>query len=378
MPGNSRRVPRPSTAAASELIARILRCPDCGGSLAIDLHCGGCGRSFRPAEDGIISALPTVMQRGAANKEALQSAIDAGAPAHDETVVLYEQAFHDEQAPHYDSLFGDPLPLRSYYHYLVGVQIFDHLRDVPFVVDLCCGTGKSSAPLIEQGLTVVGMDVSREMLRVYRDKCAGGAGPILIHADASRPPLHRDSCPALSMIGGLHHIPDRAGSLQSCCDALRGGGLLILHEPLKTGRRSTLARVLENVYAVTDPARVWSAIRRRVGLPVDRKPATADVSVPDFTPYERPFTSTDELTAAMPQQMRAIVLRGQGVLSFREFAPPLQRSLGRPLAALIVRADDWLSRKSSLQCSGDALFGVFQKQGSPAETTSTGSFPANT
>ena len=377
--------PNPSTvrqepaAARNELIARILRCPDCGGRLGTDLRCTGCGRSFLPAEDGIISALPAGMQREHLDKEALQSVIDAGAPdERDEGVVLYEQAFHDEQAPHYDSLFGDPLPLRSYYRHLVGVQIYDYLREMPFIVDLCCGTGKSSAPLIERGMTVVGMDVSREMLRIYRKKCADTVNPILIHADASRPPLHRGSCPALSMIGGLHHIPDRAGSLQSCCDALLGGGLLILHEPLKTGRRSRLASVLENVYAATDPVRVWASIRRRVGLATSRKPAAAQVSVPDFTPYERPFTSTRELTEAMPHEMRPMVLRGQGVLSFREFAPFLQRSLGQPLAALVVRVDEWLSKNSSTQWSGDALFAVFRKEGRPGEATSTGPSPANT
>jgi SAM-dependent methyltransferase len=351
-----------STATRNQLIARILRCADCGGSLGADLLCTGCGRSFVPAEDGIISALPSGLQREGVNKEALQSLIDAGAPdERDEGVVLYEQAFHDEQAPHYDSMFGDPLPLRSYYRHLVGVQIYDYLREMPFIVDLCCGTGKSSAPLIERGMIVVGMDVSREMLRIYRKKCADQVNPILIHADASRPPLHRGSCPALSMIGGLHHIPDRAGSLQSCCDALSGGGLLILHEPLKTGRKSRIARPLENLYAITDPVRMWAAMRRRIGLKGGSVPDAGAAIPPDFTPYERPFTSTQELIAAMPGQMQMLTLRSQGVLSFREFAPYLQSRLGQPLAVLIVRLDEWLSRNSR-SLSGDALFGVFRKK----------------
>ena len=249
------------------------------------------------------------MGRPNANKEQLQTVIDAAGPGeHGQSVVLYEQAFHDEQAPHYDSLFADPLPLTTYYRHLVRVQMYGYLMEGPFIVDLCCGTGKSSAPLIERGLTVIGMDVSREMLRIYRKKSRGKLNPILIHADASRPPLRTGSCAALSMIGGLHHIPDRAGSLRSCCDALSSGGLLILHEPLKTGRTSSLARLLQNVYAVTDPVRVYSAIRRRLGLK-ERKRAggtTAPAPLLDFTPYERPFTSPDELLAAMPAQMRTL------------------------------------------------------------------------
>jgi ubiquinone/menaquinone biosynthesis C-methylase UbiE len=349
-------------AATKRLIARILQCPDCAGALQEDLRCGGCGRSFAPADDGIISALPTGMVQPATDSKQLETIISAQGPGeHGQTVVLYEQAFHDQQAPDYDKLFADPLPMRHYYRRLVREQIFEYVRDVPFVVDLCCGTGKSSIPLVERGMTVVGMDVSREMLRIYRSKCRGPRSPILVQADASRPPLRRNSCAALSMIGGLHHIPDQAGSLESCCNALSEGGLLILHEPLKTGQRSKAARLLENLYAITDPVRVWSAIGRRMGL---RRAGSNEqpVIAPDFTPYERPFRSSDELIEVMPDQMKAVTIRGQGALSFREFAPLLQRSVGLPLAAAVVRLDEWLSRRSSANWSGDALFAVFQKQ----------------
>jgi len=355
---------KPSGAQPSglnELVVRILRCPDCDGNLEPDLACAGCGRSFAPAADGIISALPSGLRAPAGNKEQLQAAIDAAEPKqHDQGVVLYEQAFHDEQASYYDSLFADPLPLRTYYKRLVRVQIYEFVRNAPFMVDLCCGTGKSSGPLIDRGMTVVGMDVSREMLRVYRKKYPGPANPILIHADASRPPLRGSSCEALSMIGGLHHIPDREGSLQSCCDALARGGVLILHEPLKTGQKSALAGFLENVYVITDPVRMWAALRRRVGLKNGAPAKDAAPPVVDFTPYERPFSSTAELVDAMPREMRMLALRSQGVLSFRQFAPYLQSSPGQPLSEVIVRLDEWLSSKSS-RAAGDALFAVFRK-----------------
>ena len=97
------------------LIARILSCPDCHGSLDLNLTCG-CRRSFLPAADGIISALPSGMAEASHRKEELQAAIDAHATADEERgIVQYEQAFHDEQAAHYDSLFADPLPLQRYY-----------------------------------------------------------------------------------------------------------------------------------------------------------------------------------------------------------------------------------------------------------------------
>jgi SAM-dependent methyltransferase len=345
--------------SVNELLSRVLRCPDCGRAVSSQLICQGCGRSFAPDADGIISAMPSAMAHPAIDKDQLQGVIDAAGPGqHGETVVLYEQAFHDEQAPHYDGLFADPLPLRAYYQNLVQNQIYGYLKDVPFTVDLCCGTGKSSAPLADKGLVVIGIDVSREMLRVYRRKHPG-ANPILIHADASRPPLQRDSCRALSMIGGLHHIPDREGSLQSCCDALADGGVLILHEPLKSGQTSRLSKALENIYALADLPRVWGAIRRRLGLGA-RHTAAVKEEIPDFTPYERPFTSMGELTSAMPREMQPVTLRSQGALSFREFPRYLQTAIGRPIAWSIVRLDQWLVTPSS--SAGDAVFAVFQKR----------------
>ena len=73
--------------------------------MGIDLLCTGCRRLFVPAEDGIISALPARMDRSSANKEQLQAVIDAAGPGEQgQSVVLYEQAFHDAQAPYYDSI----------------------------------------------------------------------------------------------------------------------------------------------------------------------------------------------------------------------------------------------------------------------------------
>jgi SAM-dependent methyltransferase len=349
-------------ADVAKLLADVLECPDCAAALDPTLTCVACRRSFMPEDDGIVNALPRAMQRADSSKEQLQQAIgDDDANAHEAKVVLYEQAFHDEQAAYYDRLFGDPLPLRSYYRHLVGHQIYGYVRGARFVVDLCCGTGKSSGPLLGRGMTVIGMDVSREMLRIYQRKYAGASQPILVHADASHPPLRPGSCRAVSMIGGLHHLPDREGSLRSCCAALADGGVLILHEPLKTGTVSRLAALLENLYVFTDPPRVWKAIRRRLGSGNAARPETRESEgPPDFTPYERPFTSSDELLGEMPLGMRPLVLRSQGALSFRQFGPALQSAIGRPVAAFVVHLDEWLSRRGD--AAGDEIFEVFRKE----------------
>jgi SAM-dependent methyltransferase len=314
-----------------------------------------------PEEDGIISALPSSMTVASARTpEQVQQIIEtAGRGEHGENIVLYEKAFHDEQAAYYDEIFADPLPLAAYYKHLVREQIYSYVKRQRFVVDLCCGTGKSSMPLLEQGVPIVGIDVSRRMLQLYRRKWPG-RNLVLIHADASCPPLRQQSCGAIIMIGGLHHIHDQKGCVNRCCDALTIDGRLILHEPLKTGKHSRLAVFLENIYALIDAHRVWAALQRRMGGNVTSPEAASTNDRLDFTPYERPFSSASELVALMPAGIQGMNLRSQGRVSFHDFPPLLQRRWASPLAKFVVWLDHRLSRRSD-DGSGDALFAVFQK-----------------
>jgi len=348
------------------LVVRILACPDCKCDLDGDLACIRCGRFLVPEEDGIIDALPATMGADRHTRDQLRFEIEREGPGTDadsEKIVLYERAFHDEQAAYYDKLFADPLPLGEYYRHLVRRQIHRYIRQQEFVVDLCCGTGKSSMQLLEQRLFVAAFDVSREMLRLYKRKCdaKGFENVVFINADATRPPLRARSCGAITIVGGLHHIQEQTACMEACRDALAEDGVLILHEPLKSGRTSRAACILEFAYAVTDPHRLWNAARNRLGLrrsravQGDREPPLAD-----FTPYERPFTSAGELLRLIPPELQPVALRSQGSLSFRTFAPYLQGPIGRPLAALIVHLDDWLARRAD-DWTGDALFAVFQK-----------------
>lgn len=347
----------------------ILSCPDCHTATTEELRCNSCGRCFQPAEDGIISALRTDLEaRPTSQNEVEQLIRQTGEGEQGANVVRYEQLFHDEQATYYDTLFADPLPLREYYKRMVLTQIYPMVRNQPFVVDLCCGTGKSSLPLLERGILVVGIDVSRQMLRIYQNKCraAGFNHVLLIHADASRPPLRPASCHAITMIGGLHHIRDQAGCVTACCQALAVSGRLVFHEPLHTGKRSRVSRVLENLYALLEPKRLKAAIGRRIGFPVQALPSDhTQGTALSFSPYEKPFTSAAELQALIPAEMTAILVRSQGIVSLREFPSLLQGPLGIPLAHLVTLFDEYLAKRSNAW-DGDAIFAVFEKKSASA------------
>jgi ubiquinone/menaquinone biosynthesis C-methylase UbiE len=270
-----------------------------------------------------------------------------------QTVVAFEQAFHDEQAPYYDALHTDREPLRTYCRVLID-DIHRLTHGAEYVVDLCAGTGKSSLPLLERGVRVIAIDVSAEMLRIYRRKAAQYPKLTLIHADATHPPLDANTCPAILMIGGLHHIPDRQLAVANACRALRRGGLLIIHEPVITGRSHWLVPALRNLDALTDLPRVARALRRRMGR-LREIESTPDDRL-DFTPFERAFTSPEQLTALIPRDMRILDLRSRMILSDCEVGRHL-----RPLASLIVAVDNWLSRSGRAGWSGNAIWGVFQK-----------------
>jgi ubiquinone/menaquinone biosynthesis C-methylase UbiE len=123
--------------------------------------------------------------------------------------------------------------VRHYYADLVG-DLQNASRGLPFVVDLCCGTGKASLPHAAAGTPVLAMDVSFEMLSRYSAKCvaAGLTNVLLVQGDVTAPPLCPASAPFVQVIGGLHHLPDRVTSFRNIVSLLEPGGTLVLHEPL--------------------------------------------------------------------------------------------------------------------------------------------------
>lgn len=266
-------------------------------------------------------------------------------------IVRFEEAFHDTQAAYYDEILTSPEPIRTYYGGL-ATDICRLVQGSSFVVDLCAGTGKGSLPLLKRGIPVTAIDVSAKMLDAYARK-ATGLPLTTIHADCTNPPLAPDSCPAILMIGGLHHIPDRATAVANACRALTPGGLLIVHEPLISGQSHWLSRVLTNVDALLDVPRVLRALRRRLGLHV---PTTVTDDRPHFTPFEQPFRSAYELTALLPPTMQLIDLRSRIVLSDHAVCPAL-----RPFSRAIVAIDNWLSRTGRAGWTGNAIWCVAKR-----------------
>lgn len=107
------------------------------------------------------------------------------------------------------------------------------------VLDLCCGTGVSSAAFCEAGWRVVGLDLSQGMLGVAEERLAPmiRAGRVqLINADAASFVLPERVGACISLDGALNHL-DSLEQLERCFGAVSAalveGGQFVfdLYEP---------------------------------------------------------------------------------------------------------------------------------------------------
>jgi SAM-dependent methyltransferase len=110
-------------------------------------------------------------------------------------------------------------------------------RDIPFwrrvaldahgpVLELGCGTGRISAPLIEAGVALVGIDRSAEMLERARGKVGNARG--LVRGDIRRLPFNRRTFDTViapyGVLQSLLADRDLSATLDSVARVLRRGG----------------------------------------------------------------------------------------------------------------------------------------------------------
>jgi demethylmenaquinone methyltransferase/2-methoxy-6-polyprenyl-1,4-benzoquinol methylase len=126
----------------------------------------------------------------------------------------------------------------------------EHPERAARVLDLATGTADLALDVLARhpGVEVVGLDPSREMMRVGARK-AEAAGVVsrisFIEGDAQALPLPDDSCDAICMAFGIRNVPDRALALREMRRVARPGArvaILELGEP-RHGALAPLARI---------------------------------------------------------------------------------------------------------------------------------------
>jgi arsenite methyltransferase len=106
-----------------------------------------------------------------------------------------------------------------------------HLRPHHTVLEIGCGTGSLALRLAPSAAEVHGLDISREMVRIARDKAtAEGAVNVHFHEgafDETFDLFGTDGVDGLCAFSVLHLMKDRPGALRRMFSMLRPGGFLV-------------------------------------------------------------------------------------------------------------------------------------------------------
>ena len=114
------------------------------------------------------------------------------------------------------------------------VESFLEGRSATRALDVGCGNGRHAELLAGRADSVVGVDLSRELLReaATRARERGFAEPLdLVHGDAAALPIADDAVGLATYVATLHHLSPRAarvGSLDELARVLAPGGTALV------------------------------------------------------------------------------------------------------------------------------------------------------
>jgi SAM-dependent methyltransferase len=185
----------------------LLACPNCGGALAIDWSCRGCGDRFH-APDGI----PDLRLRGDERTETVRRFYERtpfpGYPPRDSLDALHARAERSAFA----RLLNDAIPGDAR------------------IADIGCGTGQMCLYLARADRRVIGVDLTRASLLVGAAAARrfGLDGVQFVEADLRRPALRVGAFDVIYSSGVLHHTPDPRAAFARLVPLARSGGTIVL------------------------------------------------------------------------------------------------------------------------------------------------------
>ena len=143
-------------------------------------------------------------------------------------------------------------------------------------LDACGGSGNVSLKLLRRGVRVTLVDISPELLDIFRRKCAiaGTEAATEVCEIASFLAKHPAQFDLIVFSSALHHLEDIEGVLRLAHGALTPGGLLFtVFDPTSTGQSTPVTRALlrldYTLFKVLDqtsdlPAALRRRLRRRL------------------------------------------------------------------------------------------------------------------
>lgn len=106
--------------------------------------------------------------------------------------------------------------------------------DKKLVLDIGCGTGPATIKLLKNGIQVISLDTSLNMLRNLQKKAkADGLDAMCVRGDAENLPFKDEIFDGVISKGLLHHLPNIKTAVEDQIRVLKRGGLLFMAEPFK-------------------------------------------------------------------------------------------------------------------------------------------------
>src|SRR5262245_6024274 len=154
----------------------------------------------------------------------------SGVPMFGERVLSPEAAV---QRAHYDRMGGEYLTNLTYAHTREYLAFMDRAvlsltagERMDRVAEICCGGGEAFRLLDRSARLGVGVDVSSAMLEAARRDLPGD-DRLFVNGDATRLPLKDAQFDMAVMLGGIHHVNDRARLFAEVFRILKPGGVFI-------------------------------------------------------------------------------------------------------------------------------------------------------
>ena len=252
-----------------------------------------------------------------------------------------QQAHYDRIAEAYAANLGYP-HTQEYSAYLDAALLAAiGARPLGTTAEICCGNGEAFALLGQRIDRGVGVDISITMLEAARHAHPQSTFAF-VQGDATDLPLVDASFDSVFMLGGIHHVRDRAALFREVARILKPGGRFYFREP------------------VSD-LWIWRALRAiiyRISPTLDHlteRPLRYDETVPYLAPAGLRLTFWRTYGF-----LGFCVLMNSDVLIFNRlfrFVPGIRR-----VARGFARLDDWVTSRPGWTRRGLQVVGVAEKR----------------
>jgi ubiquinone/menaquinone biosynthesis C-methylase UbiE/uncharacterized protein YbaR (Trm112 family) len=246
-----------------ELFHTIIRCPKCvNGTFTWHkeiVKCQTC-HSWYPIVDGT----PELLTEASSYKEdrtKIWNAIGKKYHLKKDPEVTNLQTPQVIQQQHFDSYATDIIQSYDTYELMPFWRVVDHiiferwhtlLPKHAVILDIGCAQGRSIAQFVKDNYTVIGFDVSKNMITagVRRFKRSQNP-PILFLGDASSIPIADRSIDVVIVYGVLHHLPKPQKIVREIERILKPDGIFLSLENNKTPLRFCFD-LLQKYYCLWD------------------------------------------------------------------------------------------------------------------------------